>query len=745
MKRLATALILTVVTALIACSSPTPSPISNKEPQKKFLGLLEVRIEGIGQGSTGTASAKFVEPSSLHTGLSAKVATVIPVNGSGAVNDLQFYQSKVGVLDDDLSNTRFVSSQFVLINRTTTTFQNLTLYAVNIPGTTIGGTGIGSMIDGSGASITDPSKARAFQPTHAMRSRNLGTEVHANAADVQWFKSNEINNTNPASLGVQQQAIAQGIIPNTATVLEYGFVATNPSSGRNISARDQATTCIITACVGQITLAYKFPKVNLRPSNPWAFKLYYVIANETVGSISQSLEEQPANTVAGGRDQTAFSQVRSLAGSNRLGDDKLNPLCRVRMAVAPDAFLGNVPLPPAAGSLDRCFAATGKRSTQIGSRTRANAMAIQPDGKIVVAGDSDNGRNADFALVRYNPNGSLDTSFDTDGKVTTDFGDGYDYAVALKLQSDGKIVVAGHSISGTTDFALARYNTNGSLDNTFSTDGILTTDIGGGSNFASALAIQNDGKIVVAGGTNFGGNTDFDFVLARYTTTGDLDNTFDADGILTTAVGSSTDIIQAMAIQTDNKIVVAGYTVTGDGTADFVLARYGTTGILDNSFDFDGKLTTAISAGSDYATALAIQTDGKIVTSGYGNGNNFALARYTTNGFMDNTFDLDGIVTTSAIPYISDSRAMAIQSDGKIVVAGFSTNNGIKYDFGLARYTTSGALDSSFDTDGKVTTAIGSSSDYAKAMAIQSDGKIVVAGITTVGSRMDFALARYNP
>jgi uncharacterized delta-60 repeat protein len=747
MNRLATALILTAVTALIACSSPTP--ISNKEPTKKFLGLLEVRIEGTNPGSTGTASAKFVEPSSLNANLSAKAATVIPVNGSSAVNDVQFFQTKVGVLDDDLSSTRFVSSQFVLINRTTTNFENLTLYAVNIPSTTIGGTGIASMTDGSGASITDPSKARAFQPTHAMRSRNLGTEVHANAADLQLFSPSEVNNANPGSLGVQQQAIAQGIIPNTATVLEYGFVATNLLSGRNIAARDQAATCSIVACKGQITLAYKFPKVTPRSSNPGTFKLYYLVANETVALISQSLEEQPANTVAGGRDQTAISQVRSLAGSARLGDDKLNPLCRVRTAVAPDAFLGNVPLPAAAGSLDRCFGATGKRSTRIGSSAQAHAMAIQTDSKIVVAGFGSNGLNNDFALARYNTNGSLDTSFDLDGKVTTDFAAGMDAAFAIKLQPDGKIVVAGQSFNGpnSTDFALARYNTNGSLDTTFSTDGKLTTDISGGSNSASALAIQSDGKIVVAGYVTVAGNSGSsnDFALARYTTTGDLDTTFDTDGIVTTAIGSSSDEAYALAIQNDGKIVAAGFTVAGDGTADFALTRYTTTGILDNSFYAGGKVTTAISAGNDYATALAIQTDGKIVASGFGGSNNFALARYTTNGFLDSTFDADGIVTTSTGIYISDSRAMAIQTNGKIVVAGFSTNDGIKRDFGLARYTTTGALDTSFDTDGKVATAIGIGEDRANAMVIQSDGKVVVAGITTVGSRKDFALARYNP
>jgi uncharacterized delta-60 repeat protein len=739
MKRLVTALILTAVTALIACSSPNPNPISNKETPKKFLGLLEVRVEGIGQGLVGTASAKFVEPSSLNTNLSAKAATVIPVNGSSAVNDVQFFQTKVGVLDDDLSSNRFVSSQFVLINRTTSNFENLTLYAVNIPGTTIGGTGIASMTDGTGTNITDPSKARAFQPTHAMRSRNLGTEVHANAADLQWFKPSEVNNANPGSLGVQQQAIAQNIIPNTATVLEYGFVATNLLSGRNINARDQATTCSIVACKGQITLAYKFPKINPRSSNPGTFKLYYLVANETVASISQSLEEQAANTVAGGRDQTAIGQVRSLAGSVRLGDDKLNPLCRVRTAVAPDAFLGTVPLPATAGSLDRCFGATGKRSTRIGSSAQAHAMAIQPDGKIVVAGFSSNGLNDDFALARYNPNGSLDTSFDGDGKVTTDFGASMDHVFAIKLQTDGKIVVAGESYIGNIDFALARYNTNGSLDTSFSTDGKLTTDISGGSNAAYALVIQSDGKIVIAGYASLG---IIDFALARYDTNGNLDNTFDTDGILTTAIGSSTDIVQAIALQTDGKIVVAGYTVT-DGTADFVLARYNTNGTLDSSFGFEGTLITSIGAIGDYVSALQLQSDGKIVVAGRSD-NDFALARYTTGGLPDLSFDSDGIVTTTVGVSSATAWALAIQSDGKILAAGVAFN-GNDYDFALVRYTTTGALDTGFDTDGKVTTAIGSSIDYANAIAIQADGKIAVAGYTTVGSRKDFALTRYNP
>ena len=155
----------------------------------------------------------------------------------------------------------------------------------------------------------------------------------------------------------------------------------------------------------------------------------------------------------------------------------------------------------AAGDLDTSFDSDGKVTTAIGSAmTLLRSVAIQSDGKIVAAGYSDNGSNYDFALVRYNTDGSLDTSFDSDGKVTTAIGSGNDSAFSVAIQSDGKIVAAGYSTTVVTDdFALVRYNTDGSLDTSFDSDGKVTTAIGSGDDDAFSVAIQSDGKIVAAG------------------------------------------------------------------------------------------------------------------------------------------------------------------------------------------------------------------------------------------------------
>jgi len=397
-----------------------------------------------------------------------------------------------------------------------------------------------------------------------------------------------------------------------------------------------------------------------------------------------------------------------------------------------------------AGSLDTSFSFGGKVTTPIGSGTDvAQAVALQPDGKIVAAGNSISGFTDRFALARYNPNGSLDTSFDGDGKLTTAIGSGNENAYAVAIQPDGKIVAAGYSSNGSDyDFALARYNANGSLDTSFDGDGKQTTAIGGSDDVAFAVALQPDGKIVAAG-QSFNGSND-DFALARYNANGSLDTSFDGDGKQTTAIGSGNENAYAVAIQPDGKIVAAGRSSNGSDD-DLALVRYNANGSLDSSFDGDGKQTTAFGSGNDDAYAVAIQPDGKIVAAGYGlvgSVSEFALARYNPDGSLDSSFDGDGKQTT-AIGSGDAAYAVAIQPDGKIVAAGNSFN-GSDVDFGVARYNPNGSLDIGFGGGGELTTQIGSGNDFGAAAALQPDGRIVVAGSSSNGSDYDFALARYD-
>ena len=402
----------------------------------------------------------------------------------------------------------------------------------------------------------------------------------------------------------------------------------------------------------------------------------------------------------------------------------------------------------AAGDLDTTFSGDGKATTAIGAGfDGGNAVVLQPDGKIVLAGYSHNGTNKDFALVRYNPDGSLDTAFSGDGKLTTPVGSSEDEALGVALQSDGKILAVGYTFNGKDDdMAVVRYNTNGALDTTFDGDGKLTTAIGSSDEAFTSVAVQSDGKIV-AGGYTFDGSTE-DFAVVRYNPSGSLDTTLDGDGKAKTPIGSSNEQVYALIIQSDSKIVVAGNSYSG-GYDDFALARYNTNGSLDTTFSGDGKVTTAISANLDGAYAIRQQADGKLAVAGYAHLGNtggkfdFALARYNTNGSLDTTFSGDGMTTTPVGNDNEEASGLAIQSDGKLVVAGYSYYNSSN-DFALARYNTDGSVDTSFGNSGKITTAVGAGADIAWGIAIQTDGKIVAAGQSSGGWNDDFAVVRYN-
>jgi uncharacterized delta-60 repeat protein len=412
------------------------------------------------------------------------------------------------------------------------------------------------------------------------------------------------------------------------------------------------------------------------------------------------------------------------------------------------------------GALDTSFDADGKVTTDFpGGTDNCNAVAIQPDGKIVAVG----GNAGDFALARYNPNGSLDIGFGNGGRVLTDFDNGFDLARAVAIQADGKIIVGGsasHQIT-QSDFALARYNTDGSLDSTFGKGGKVTLDFFGLQDEVLALAVQPDCKIVAAGGANIGAR--FAFALVRYNPDGSFDTTFDGDGRVVTSIGYSGEA-RALAIQPDGKLVAAGDSGASEGVNhDFGLARYNPNGSLDSSFNGIGSVVTDFAGRHDVAQALSIQTDGRIVVAGYsqpslqfGSGmGDFALARYNTNGTLDTAFDDDGKVITNASNADNDDEAfgVAIQSDGKILAAGYASNpvgtGGFSTDFALARYNSNGSLDPTLGSGGIITTNIGNrdfSPDKATAMAIQpGDGKIVLAGETfNNGTGIDFALARYG-
>jgi uncharacterized delta-60 repeat protein len=409
--------------------------------------------------------------------------------------------------------------------------------------------------------------------------------------------------------------------------------------------------------------------------------------------------------------------------------------------------------PEAAGDLDPTFSDDGMQFTDFGATDKVDDIAIQADGKIVAVGERRVfNSHSKFAVARYNTDGSLDTTFSGDGIDTIDFSDEDEnaYARGVAIQNDGKIVVAGHASlpleNGYVNIVIAvvRYNTNGSLDTTFSEDGIVTTDVrlaGAKSATGEAMVIQADGKILVAGQSILDG-MHYAFALARYNTDGSLDTTFSDDGLLFSDFGGR-DFGLDVTLQADGKIVMSGAHETKTNVRDFVLVRYNTNGSIDTSFSGDGMVITDL-GGDNWAYGVTVQPDGKMVAVGGGtlNGRDgFAIARYNSDGSMDASFSQDGLLVSDFGEH-TGARDVAIQADGKLVVVGSIAPNYKTYWFALARYNPDGSPDSSFSDDGFVDTfwryrARGSS------VAIQADGKIVVAGESLSLGNLDFAVARY--
>ena len=346
------------------------------------------------------------------------------------------------------------------------------------------------------------------------------------------------------------------------------------------------------------------------------------------------------------------------------------------------------------GRLDGSFGTGGVVTVVFngGSFDKTQGVAIQPDGRIVVVGFTRVGTSDDFAVARYDAAGIPDMSFGTGGKVSTDFGGGGDKAWAVRIQTDGKIVVAGHAampsaLGVANDFAVARYDAAGNPDMGFSTDGRVTTDIAGRTDLAFAAALQSDGKIVVAGRVADSGGDDPDVGLVRYDENGNPDPSFGDQGIVRRDVsGGAWDEASDVAMQPDGKIVVAARSIVG-GHFGFAVARFDIRGDLDNGFGDGGVATTSFSTNDDYPAAVAVQSDGNIVVAGQSSNlvnPDFAIARFDGGGTLDPSFGTGGKVTVDFFGSGDGAESVAVQTDGKIVVSGFGVN-GSSNDFALAR------------------------------------------------------------
>ncbi len=421
----------------------------------------------------------------------------------------------------------------------------------------------------------------------------------------------------------------------------------------------------------------------------------------------------------------------------------LGDLAEARVTIVDDEARP-VPNSNPSGTLDTTFGTDGKvTSAPFGGE--GSKMLRQPDGKLVIVG----GSTVDFVLARFNADGTPDTTFGSAGRITTDIMGGFngERARAVAIQPDGKLVVAGE---GSPDFStnyvtLARYDTDGTLDSSFGNGGKVSSPVVGR---AWAVAVQADGKIVVAG-DQYVGNRQSDFgdvLVARYDANGSVDAGFAFGGSQVFDLANGTDQARNVVVQPDGKILVSGVPIQNTGVEPTVLARLDANGTFDSTFGNGGKL---IISTARIGHGLALQPDGKLLLAGSSMGfpSSFALMRLNTDGSYDSSFGNGGAVTASITHSTSGAgdrgTSLALHPDGRIYVAGIAGS--INYDFGLARFTPAGVLDTSFAGTGSMIVDFNALEDGAEGIALEPNGKIVLGGYATPTSSDGFGLARIHP
>jgi uncharacterized delta-60 repeat protein len=390
------------------------------------------------------------------------------------------------------------------------------------------------------------------------------------------------------------------------------------------------------------------------------------------------------------------------------------------------------------GALDTSFQG-GRSIVTVGAgEDYANAMALAADGRILVAGRSAENLG-DFSLIRLERDGRLDAAFGTDGKVLTPVGSSSDTAYAIAVQADGKIVLAGSTTSEDTglDFALVRYLPDGRLDAEFGEGGKVVTSLSEDSDTAFALIVQKDGKIVAAGEASQGtSKSGLDFALVRYNADGSLDESFGDRGRVLTPIASSSgrDVVYALASQEvggEERLIAAG------GEGDFALARYTARGELDASFGEQGKVTRVNGSVIGAARSVRLAADGKILVAGHSM-HDFALARFSADGELDATFGDEGrVIAPISTTNWDEAQGLAIEADGKIVIGGWTyEGNGSSGNFALARFEKDGAADETFGDGGVVVTPVGTNArnDVANAVLLASDDRIPAVRVLLAGS-----------
>jgi uncharacterized delta-60 repeat protein len=404
--------------------------------------------------------------------------------------------------------------------------------------------------------------------------------------------------------------------------------------------------------------------------------------------------------------------------------------------------------------LDATFGNRGRVVTSINDSSTANDIAIQPDGKIVVGGNTHLAGISYFTLVRYNIDGSLDNTFGNAGKVITTLKHRSTIS-SITIQMDGKILaggsVYGSGMSYLTDsgYSVVRYNANGGLDSSFGVNGITLIKMSNGLGYLKKLLVKPNGKIVTAGFVN---TMTFQYMpaLVQLNTNGTLDSSFGTNGKVEGYI-NDIEAITDMAIANDGKIIASAQIRNSPYYGDFALMGFLQNGHLDSSFGTNGVVKTDFNNNAPYktenATSLIRQADGSIIMAGYNYTSpaTFALAKYKANGSLDSAFGVDGKVITPILNTNGYAHDVLADHSGNLFVSGYAIQSQVKRDFAVAKYFFNGRIDSSYGRNGIDTTEFFGFSDIAYASALQPDGKIVLVGQAGIDSnRYSIALARYT-
>lgn len=391
------------------------------------------------------------------------------------------------------------------------------------------------------------------------------------------------------------------------------------------------------------------------------------------------------------------------------------------------------------GVLDPGFGLGGKLILDLpGDNETAREVLMQPDGKILIAGSSNPNSTGLFTLIRLLSDGNYDPSFGTNGVVTTAFNSSITSSVSdMLLYPDGSILLGGTAMVGfASHLALAKYLPNGQPDSSFSDDGLLTY-YPGFAFYGNALGVFSDGRIVIGGSSAQFGATHASII--RLNAAGGIDNSFGGgDGIVVTMVGEQS-FIQDLIITANDEIVAVGGSSSDGFYNDALILNYVYPGNLDNSFDSDGIKSIALDAYDDYLSGIIELSGNKYLMCGVSNVD-FALVQLNANGSANTAFSGDGIVRTDMNDSFDELHGLAMDPMGHIVAAGYSGYN--LYDNAVLRYNANGSLDNLFSLDGKATVDMAGGYDYVYAMAVQSDAKIVAVGASDVNGQNNLTVFR---